>query len=234
MVYARPSGWRVDTPEGYGRLRDLIDEHTPDLVVIDSGTRFHQADENKSQEMANIAQHFAELTTDRGVALLIVDHANKATLSDDPRARLRGSTDKLNALDAALYVERAVGSTTLNVTPVKSRYDVELAPFSIEFDHSDGRTRLSYQESTAAVVTPDDALATIVRLSADDPYGATKETIGYALFPLPQMTNAQREHRTRNLIEGLERQGRILRVDVPRDGSRGGRKSAYQAKGEWR
>jgi hypothetical protein len=232
MIYARPSGWRVDTPDGYEHLRALIDEHTPDLVVIDSGTRFHQADENKSQEMANIAQHFAELTTDRGIALLIVDHANKATLSDDPRSRLRGSTDKLNALDAALYVERAVGQTTLNVTPVKSRYDVELAPFSIEFDHSGGRTRLSYQENASTAATPEDAAAAIARLSADDAYGATIDTIGFALFPTPQMTTSQRSYRTRHAVEFLERQGRIRRVDVPRDGARGGRKTAYQLREE--
>lgn len=232
MVYARPSGWRVDTPTGYLRLQELIDEHTPDLVVIDSGTRFHQADENKSQEMANIAQHFAELTTDRGIALLIVDHANKASLSDDPRARLRGSTDKLNALDAALYVERAVGSTTLNVTPVKSRYDVELAPFSIVFDHTDGRTRLLYQESVSTSATPDDALSAVARLSADDPYGATIDTIGFALFPTPLMTSSQRSYRTRHAVNLLERQGRIVRVDVPREGSRGGRKTAYQMREE--
>lgn len=228
LIYARPSGWRVDKETGFHHVEALIDEHAPDLVVIDSGTRFHQADENKSQEMANVAQHLAELTTDRGIALLIVDHANKISASDDPRSRLRGSTDKLNALDAALFVERRVGETTLNVTPVKSRYDVELSPFAIVFDHADGRTRLIYQEGVSSSATPDDALSAIVRLSADDPYGATIDTIGFSLFPTPSMTSSQRSYRTRQAVSVLERQGRIVRVDVPREGARGGRKTAYQ------
>jgi hypothetical protein len=68
--------------------------------------------------MARVAQHLAELTTDRGIALLIVDHANKSSLSDDPRARLRGSTDS-SMRWMSRFVERAVGTTTLNVTPVR-------------------------------------------------------------------------------------------------------------------
>jgi AAA domain len=228
LTYARPSGWRVDTPVGYGRIRALIAEHAPDLVIIDSGTRFHQADENKSQEMANVAQHFAELTTDQGIALLIVDHANKVTTSDDPRARLRGSTDKINALDGALFIERRVGEQTLNVTPVKTRYDQELPPFAIVFDHSDGRTRMRYQSSAESTATPDDALAAIIRLSDDDAYGATIDTIGFALFSSPSVTSSQRSYRTRSVVSVLERQGRITRVDAPREAGRRGRKTAYQ------
>jgi putative DNA primase/helicase len=228
LIYARPSGWRVDKETGFSHVQALIDEHAPDLVVIDSGTRFHQADENKSQEMASVAQRLAELTTDCGIALLIIDHANKISTSDDPRARLRGSTDKLNALDSALFVERRVGEQTLNVTPVKSRYDVEMPPFAIVFDHSDGLTRLIYQESASTSATPDDAIAAIGRLTVDDPYGATIDTIGFSLFPTPLMTSSQRSYRTRQALSSLERQGRIVRVDVPREGARGGRKTAYQ------
>lgn len=177
----------VDDPNGgYWRLGAMLDTYAPDVVFLDSFTRFHRVNENDAGAVADVNGRFRQLVTDRGCALVLIDHSRKPSplgTADDHGARLRGSGEKLAFVDTALAFEKAKTEPgTLIVTPTKGRWFQMPEPFSVrlEVDEVEGTARLTHagDVSRDENATPGQIIEAIHALKAElGPDGATVTTI---------------------------------------------------------
>jgi RecA-family ATPase len=126
-----------DDPEdpagGHCQLRRMIEQTSCQLLVLDSFTRIHQGSENESGSMADVNGRLKSLNAEYDVSILLIDHANKLShgAASDPGSRLRGSSEKLAALDSALFLERIRSDDGLVAClPSKSRWSVAPNPFA--------------------------------------------------------------------------------------------------------
>ena len=145
------SGLAVDDPSGgYARLDALLGKFAPGLLILDSFTRFHRANENDAGELADVNASLRQLMQEHGCALVLIDHTRKRSplqVKDDPANRLRGSNEKMAFVDGALVADKS--KTTPNglvVTPTKHRYGPLQDPFAVELqtDDESGAIRLAY------------------------------------------------------------------------------------------
>jgi hypothetical protein len=126
-------GIRLDTQAGVQRLETVIDTYRPGLVIIDSLTRVHGADENDAGSMAAVFAVAKQLMRVYGTAILFTDHLRKKSLINDPEEMLRGSTEKRAWPDSILFAAPGEG-TRVAVTHAKSRWGPRLEPFIIAID----------------------------------------------------------------------------------------------------
>ena len=126
-------GIRLDTQAGVQRLETVIETCRPGLVIIDSLTRVHGADENDAGSMAAVFAVAKQLMRVYGTAVLFTDHLRKKSLINDPEEMLRGSTEKRAWPDSILFAAPGEG-TRIAITHAKSRWGPRLEPFVIAVD----------------------------------------------------------------------------------------------------
>lgn len=101
----------------------LIEEaldYEPQLIILDSLTRFHTEDENNAGAMAALFNDaLSPLARQTGAAVVLIHHVNK-TDSNSSYRRSRGSGDITAAPDCG-YDVRAVGERSIAVSHYKSR-----------------------------------------------------------------------------------------------------------------
>ncbi|MCK8615852.1 AAA family ATPase [Gordonia sp. C13] len=97
----------LDTPAGGQQLFALVDTHKPDLVVLDTVSRFVNGDENDSATYQAFYRHSLLALKRTGVAVLRLDHLGK-----DATKGQRGSSAKNDDVDCVwLLVEKLAGET---------------------------------------------------------------------------------------------------------------------------
>ncbi|MBP9668178.1 AAA family ATPase [Candidatus Saccharibacteria bacterium] len=103
------------------------------LVIFDSFTRFNNADENASGDMATLMDCYRQLA-DTGLAVLILHHNRKGVAGQsNPAMEMRGSSDILAAADCHIAVNRVGQSEFVRLTQTKNRDIWEPAPFELRF-----------------------------------------------------------------------------------------------------
>jgi AAA domain len=169
---------------GFARLRAYVEQVAPDLLILDSFTRAHRSEENSSGAMADVNLRFRLLMDEFGIAVALIDHANKMGMiggAADPTTRLRGSTEKLAFVDAALFFERSrTNPELIGVTPVKSRWVEAPKPFAVELQRDGNGLRLTYvgTSSSEQASRPSEIVAAIVEIQKNHGAdAATKEAI---------------------------------------------------------
>lgn len=85
----------LTTKRGGGQLLDLVDQHAPDLVVIDTVSRFIDGPENDADTWLALYRNSLVALKARGVAVIRLDHTGK----DEDRGA-RGSSAKSSDVDA--------------------------------------------------------------------------------------------------------------------------------------
>ena len=144
LLFAVGRGLRLDAASA-AELDRLLGRYRPALVVLDSMTRVHGADENSAGQMADVFGNAKALMRRHGAAFLFTDHVRKKGLINDPDEVLRGSTEKRAWPDSILAVEadeRDRGALVVRHT--KARHGRRLDPFgvSLEIDEAAGTARL--------------------------------------------------------------------------------------------
>lgn len=169
---------------GYARIRAYIEQSAPDVVYFDSFTRMHRGDENSAGSMADINLRFRWLMDQYGVAIQLIDHANKLGSlggASDPASRLRGSSEKLAFVDSALFFERRREDNGLmSITPVKSRWVQEPEPFAAELQMEGGGIRLAFagERSRDDASRPGEVVSAILAIATNhSPEQATTDVI---------------------------------------------------------
>ena len=116
------------------------------LIVFDSLTRVHRANENQSNEMAGVFAHVRYLMDQTGAACIFNHHMRKAgggkTKSGE---RIRGSTDIRNFADFTLLVDKS--DNGIKITHDKSRWAEPIDPFEValNYDALDDSISIAYQ-----------------------------------------------------------------------------------------
>ncbi|MDP9357379.1 MAG: AAA family ATPase [Chloroflexota bacterium] len=147
ITFAVGMGLRVDAAAELDQLNALMTEHRPGLVVLDSLTRVHGANENSAGEMANVFFYTKALMRAHKCAVLFTDHTRKKGLNNDPAETLRGTSEKRawpeTILDVAADEQER---DRLVITTTKSREAETGVPFGIqrEVDNIAGTARLLY------------------------------------------------------------------------------------------
>ena len=131
LFFAIGHGVRLDANPGAAHLDTLLARHKPGLVILDSLTRVHGADENSAGQMADVFANAKTLMRAHGTAFLFTDHIRKKSLLNDPEEMLRGSTEKRAWPDCILFATPA-GGGKLTVTHVKARFAEKVPDFAVE------------------------------------------------------------------------------------------------------
>lgn len=111
--------------------------HNIKLVIFDSLTRFHNANENDAREMSEIFESFTTLKNN-GITSLIICHSRKTNFESGGYNRrnqaesIRGSSDILAACDLHLIMNRG-DDNVVKICQTKNRFDEEMRPFSVRF-----------------------------------------------------------------------------------------------------
>lgn len=90
-----PQMHALTTVKGGQQMIDLVDQHTPDLVIIDTISRFIDGPENDSDTWLALYRNTLLRLKGRGVAVLRLDHTGK-----DHDRGARGSSAKSSDIDA--------------------------------------------------------------------------------------------------------------------------------------
>jgi hypothetical protein len=137
-----PRTGQLVASESFRRLLETATILRPALIVFDSLTRVHRANENASGEMAAVFGYVKRLTTATGATALLVHHFRKGG-SGNSGERIRGSSDIRAFCDTTLLVDEREGGC--KITHDKSRWSEPIKPFGVDFHHTDDATfRLSY------------------------------------------------------------------------------------------
>jgi hypothetical protein len=104
----------LDTPAGQARIRQLVVEHQPDLLIIDPLARFMTGDENRAQDMNQVVRFLDELIETRHLSIVLVHHTGKPSAAErEGGQRLRGSSVLFAAADSVLILDRIRGDYVL-------------------------------------------------------------------------------------------------------------------------
>lgn len=101
----------LDTARGATELLELVDRHRPDLVVIDTVSRFIDGPENDADTWLNVYRLALAPLKARQVAVIRLDHAGK----DADRGE-RGSSAKNGDVDASWQLTHDEGRQTRTLT----------------------------------------------------------------------------------------------------------------------
>ena len=126
------------------------------LVLFDSLTRLHDADENSAKEMAVVMNDFAQLTR-KGIAVILIHHNRKPAPfgSGGGATEMRGSVDIWAAVDAQISLKRS--DNRITVTQNKNRDAEEMAPFNLEVHTEEDRFWFEYRGDAPKELKPKQA-----------------------------------------------------------------------------
>lgn len=116
------------------------------LVIFDSLTRFHTAQENTSQEMSEVLSYF-HFIAKAGIAVLIIHHDPKSGYTNpDSSNTLRGSSDILAISDVHIALQKdKYTKNKITVKQLKSRDDELIDDFELVAKNNEDRTRLWFE-----------------------------------------------------------------------------------------
>jgi hypothetical protein len=123
---------------------DIVTEaldYDPELIILDSLTRFHTEDENNAGAMATLFNDALKpLARKTGAAVVLIHHANK-TDSNSSYKRSRGSGDITAGADCG-YDVRAIAERTVAVSNYKSRRAAQSDTFFVTIQDVEDRVEL--------------------------------------------------------------------------------------------
>ena len=184
----------------------------PVLVILDSFTRVHGADENSAGQMADVFHNAKRLMRRHGAAFLFTDHVRKLGVINDAEERLRGSSEKRAWPDAIFAADPVKDDpSALTLTHTKARHGRKLDPFAVrlEIDPAAGTARLVHagEAGTDGVTRGADIVQAIHALKAQHGEDAADRTAIAAWLSCSESTVAR--HATDLIKAGLVASRRI-------------------------
>ncbi len=154
LFYIRQPTLDLNDPEDFEALLAVVETRRPDFVFIDSLVRVHRGDENSNSEMRDLFAKLQLLPTMYDCGLVIAHHLAKPSKdrpADETRYRIRGATDILNVVDAALGLQRDANGFIL--VHEKTRWDAPGTDMAVTIEDVDEGlgVRLVAKEKTAVV-----------------------------------------------------------------------------------
>jgi len=104
------SAIKLDKPEGLDLVKQWLDKHGPDLLIVDPLANFHTGDENEAQDMSRLTGALDDIRS-RGIAVgLVHHHGKKSGNNQNVGHKARGSSVLPGWYDSHLSLERAESS----------------------------------------------------------------------------------------------------------------------------
>jgi len=139
--FARPKATYLDIrAEGLRELRNLLDERSPDLVVIDPLSRFLTSDMNRMEAVIKVANTLDSLGEEFNCAFLLLHHFRKFGKEDaeteDIFQRITGSSGWRNSYVSCLALERKHRRRSGNIKKLSLEFRTypPIDPITIERD----------------------------------------------------------------------------------------------------
>jgi len=106
--------WQHDitTIQGQNILKHLINQHNPEVIIVDSLSRFHSKDENNASDMKLVGNTIKSLCAEFGCSFIITHHTRKNMPFSTPADAIRGSTEIRGFPDTVLILKRPRHSTS--------------------------------------------------------------------------------------------------------------------------
>ncbi|HSW37421.1 MAG TPA: AAA family ATPase [Candidatus Saccharimonadales bacterium] len=139
------------------------------VVVFDSLSSFHSAEENSNSQMAAVFEHFLRISQ-AGISVIIIVHEPKNSRNNPQNASARGAGDIAAKCDVHISM-RHLGSdvNTILVTQLKNRDAEKLPEFTIAVHRETDRTWFEYVgEAPKQVGVPQRTDEAIIELLAAD------------------------------------------------------------------
>ena len=127
------------------RLRELIQNTKPDLIILDSMVRAMEGDENSAKDVRRVFKAVSKLTHEFGGCWVILHHMRKG--GNDKNA-LRGSGDFLAMADMIYTVHRKGNKAQFRIKQEKCRLQMEMEPFNVAVRTSDSRMWMEHMGIT--------------------------------------------------------------------------------------
>lgn len=179
------AGFKLDSLAWLEKLRQDIETHKSEVVILDVFNRLHGSDENKQAEMTAILNNLTRLTHDYGCSFIIVHHNRKPQQGNEARGNqmMRGSGVLAGWGECSLYLKRSKDKDTIVVTP-ESKDAPEMDDFTVMLqDQDNGGIFLQIGESvqTETLTKGDEAVMETVASLTKRGIGATAKAIADAL-----------------------------------------------------
>ena len=159
----------LDTSDGGKKFAELVARFRPDLVVLDTLSKFVEGDENESKTWTRFYQHTALRLKSQRIAGLWIDHTGK-----DAAKGARGSIAKAADVDTAfsLTYEPRKGTRTLKREHSRNGHAPERVVLTVNMDPL-RHAAMTATESTQHAPT-ERAIAELDRLGLPNDTGARK------------------------------------------------------------
>lgn len=145
------------TEESTNSLIAFCEAQNIGLIMFDSLTRLHTADENTANEMSVVMGNLKRLAN-AGLAVLLIHHNRKPGFPRSGGANeMRGSVDILAACDVQISLQRK-DSNTITVKQNKNRDAEEVPEFSLELCNDGERWWFEYKGQAAAHISKDEII----------------------------------------------------------------------------
>ena len=115
----------LNTMDGTDVLSRILDEIQPDLVILDTASRFVQGDENSNDTWNALYNHLGKLLKTRGIALIRLDHEGKSGAKGQ-----RGGSAKKGDVDLVWHMERSSSENLLTFTLTNEKARIPL-PYAV-------------------------------------------------------------------------------------------------------
>lgn len=106
MVERDAKTGRVTATPAFDQMAEIIETHTPDLVIFDPLVELHNADENDNTALRSIVAQFRALAVRYNIAVLLVHHAKKGA------SEKAGDVDTMRGASAIAGAARIVLTVT--------------------------------------------------------------------------------------------------------------------------
>lgn len=158
------SSIKLDDAEGVATVHAWVDEHKPDLLVVDPLSNFHTGDENVAQDMSRVTSVLDEIRA-KGVAVALIHHHGKASAArTNVGHKTRGSSVLPGWYDSHMSLEWAEPQRTVRLR-FELRHDevpedmvLRLNPQSLIFEaQTDEASQVSLVVAAVGDLGPTDA-----------------------------------------------------------------------------
>jgi hypothetical protein len=109
------SSVKLDEDEGAGQVLGWVDEHHPNLVIVDPLANFHGGDENQAKDMARVIS-VLDAIRQKGTAVAVIHHHGKTSANQQNVGyKARGSSVLSGWYDSHLSLEWADPNRTVRL-----------------------------------------------------------------------------------------------------------------------
>lgn len=132
------------------KLKCLIIEHKPDMVVIDSLSKVFPLDERNEKDVKIIYRVLAPLMEEFSVTFVIIHHARKKSHDQYSRGMedISGSREFAAAADA-MFLTEEYKDGVFRIKQVKNRHALKKFDINIQVTESENQIRVEYKGETA-------------------------------------------------------------------------------------